>query len=217
MKKAMKIGIIGSGRIGGHLAAEWAKAGYEVMISSRHPNQLKGLAKKIGPKVKVGTPEEAAKFGEIILLSIPFGEIPNLGREILNALKGKIVMDTCNPYIERDKEIGVEALNSPSGSGVWTAKHLPGAKVVKAFNTIYAEELESEAHREGDPIGVPLASDHKDALETVSILVIDAGCGPYIVGELHRAKEFDNGTEAYGSGASTNELKKIFGPKRKAA
>jgi 8-hydroxy-5-deazaflavin:NADPH oxidoreductase len=217
MKKAMKIGIIGAGHIGGHLAGEWAKAGHKVMISSRHPNELKGLAEKFGPKVKVGTPGETAKFGEIILLSIPFGEIPHLNKEVLNALKGKIVMDTCNPYIERDKEVGAEALNSPMGSGVWTAKHLPGAKVVKAFNTIYAEVLASEAHREGDPIGVPLASDYKDALDTVSILVIDAGCGPCIVGELHRAKEFDNGTEVYGSGASVNELKNIFWPKRKAA
>jgi predicted dinucleotide-binding enzyme len=217
MKKTMKIGIIGSGHIGGYLASEWAKAGHEVMISSRHPNQLKELAKKIGEKVKVGTPEEAAKFGEIILLSIPFGEIPHLSKEVLNSLKGKIVMDTCNPYAERDGEVGEEALNSPMGSGIWTEKHLLGAKVVKAFNTIYAEDLKSEAHREGDSIGVPLASDHKDALEIVSILVIDAGCGPCIVGELHRAKDFDNGTEVYGSGASANELKKIFGPKRKAA
>jgi 8-hydroxy-5-deazaflavin:NADPH oxidoreductase len=217
MKKAMKIGIIGTGKIGSHLASEWTKAGHEIMISSRHPDKLKGLAKKIGPKAKVGTPEEAAKFGEIILLSIPFGEIPNLSKGVLNALKGKIVIDTCNPYIERDKEIGAEALNSPTGSGVWTAKHLPGAKVVKAFNTIYAEELQSEGHRKGDPIGVPLASDHKDALDTVSLLVIEAGCGPYIVGELHRAKEFDHGTEAYGSGASAKELKEMLGPKRKAA
>lgn len=217
MKKTMKIGIIGTGNIGGHLASEWTKAGHEIMISSRHPNKLKGLAKEIGPKVKVGTPEEAAKFGEIILLSIPFGEIPNLPREVRNALKGKIVIDTCNPYIEQDGEAGAEALHSPEGSGVWTAKHLPGAKVVKAFNTVHAEELKSEGHRKGDPIGVPLASDHKDALDTVSLLVIQAGCGPYIVGELYRAKDFDNGTEAYGSSASTNELKKMFGPKRKAA
>ena len=213
----MRIGIIGTGHIGSHLASEWAKAGHEVMISSRHPDQLKGLTKKLGPKVKAGTPEEAATFGEIILLSIPFGEIAHLSKEVLASLKGKIVMDTCNPYIERDKEAAAEALSAPTGSGVWTAKHLPGAKVVKAFNTIYAEELKSEAHRKGDPIGVPLASDHQDALEIVSMLVIDAGCGPHIVGELHRAKEFDNGTEVYGSGVSVNELKKIFAPKRKAA
>jgi predicted dinucleotide-binding enzyme len=217
MKKAMKIGIIGTGHIGGYLASEWAKAGHEVMISSRHPHQLKELAKKLGSKVKAGTPEEAAQFGEIILLSIPFGEIAHLSQEILASLKGKIVMDTCNPYIERDKKAAEEALNAPTGSGVWTAKHLPEAKVVKAFNTIYAEELKSEAHRKGDPIGVPLASDHQEALEIVSTLVVDAGCGPHIVGKLHRAKEFDNGTEVYGSGASVNQLKKMFAPKRRAA
>jgi 8-hydroxy-5-deazaflavin:NADPH oxidoreductase len=214
----MKIGIIGTGHIGSVLAAEWAKAGHEVIISSRHPDDLKNLAKKLGPKVRIGTPEEAARFGEIVLLSIPFAEILHLSKEVLNALKGKIVMDTCNPFIERDKEIAVEALNSPSGSGTWTAKHIPGAKIVKAFNTIYSELLKSEAHRRDEPIGVPLASDHKEAIETVSILVLDAGFGPFVVGELRDAKAFDNGTEAFGSGASVNELKKMFKEqKRKTA
>ena len=215
--KKKKIGIIGTGHIGSILAAEWAKVGHDVMISSRHPDQLKTLIKELGPKVKIGTPEEAAKFGEIILLSIPFGEIPHLSKEVLNSLKGKIVMDTCNPFAERDSEIGIEALNSPKGSGVYTARYLPGAKIVKAFNTIYSEVLKSQAHRQGDPIGVPLASDHEDALEIASMLVIDAGFGPLIIGDLYRAKEFDNGTEVFGSGASLNELKAKFGKKRKAA
>lgn len=187
------------------------------MVSSRHPNQLKSLARNFGSKVQVGTPEEAAKFGEVILLSIPLGEIARLSQEVRNALKGKVVLDTCNPYIERDKQAGAEALNSPDGSGVWISRHIPGAKLVKAFNTIYAELLESEAHRKEDPIGVPLASDHRDALEIASMLVMDAGFGPFVVGELRRAKDFDNGIEAYGSGASLRELKKIFGQKRKAA
>lgn len=213
----MKIGIIGTGHVGSVLAAEWTKAGHSVMISSRHPDELKTLAKKIGPTVKVGTPEEAANFGEIILLSIPFSEIPHLSKEVLNALKGKIVMDTCNPFAERDQEVGIEALNSPEGSGVWTSRHIPGAKIVKAFNSVYADALKSQAHRKGDPIAVPLASDHKDALETVSMLVIDAGHGPLIVGELYRAKDFDNGSEIFGSNASLGELKRKFSQKRKAA
>jgi 8-hydroxy-5-deazaflavin:NADPH oxidoreductase len=216
-KKGIKIGIIGTGHIGSRLAAEWAKAGHEITISSRHPDQLKKLAKQLGPKVKVGTPEQAAQFGEVILLSIPFGEILHLSNEILSALRGKIVIDTCNPFIDRDREIGAEALNSPSGSGIWTANHIPGAKIVKAFNTIYAEVLKSQAHRQGEPVGVPLASDHEDALDTVSILVLDAGFGPFVVGELHRAKEFDNGTEAFGSGAPVGELKKMFRPQKKKA
>lgn len=212
----MKIGIIGTGHVGSVLAAEWAKAGHQIMLSSRHPNQLKAMAKQMGPKVEVGTPEEAAKFGEILLLSIPFGEIPHLSKKVLSAMKGKIVMDTCNPYVERDKQVGIEALNSPEGSGVWVARHIPGAKMVKAFNSIFAEALKSEAHRKGERLGVPLASDHKDALEVVSMLVKDAGHGPVIVGELRRAKEFDNGSVVYTSGASVSELKRQF-QKRKAA
>lgn len=213
----MKIGIIGAGHVGKVLAKEWVQAGHEVMVSSRHPNKLKGFAKNLGPKVKAGTPEEAAKFGDVVLLSIPLGEVQHLSKEVRNALKGKVVLDTCNPYIERDKEAGTEALNSPDGSGVWISKHIPGAKLVKAFNTIFADLLESESHRGEEPIGVPLASDHSDALEVASMLVMDAGFGPLVVGELRRAKDFDNGTEAYGSGASPSELKRIFGQKRKAA
>ncbi|MGE5196131.1 MAG: NADPH-dependent F420 reductase [Anaerolineae bacterium] len=213
----MRIGIIGSGNIGSILARHWVKAGYEVILSSRHPEKLKALAKSLGAKASVGTPEEAAHLGEVILLSIPLIEVLNLSQEVKDSLRGKIVMDTCNPYPYRDGDAGIEALNEPAGSGVWTARHLPGAKLIKAFNTVYFKLLETEAHRKGEPIGIPLASDDKDALQIVSKLVEDAGFGPVIIGELRRAKEFDNGTSPYASGASASELQVMFGKKRKTA
>ena len=67
----LKIGIIGAGRIGGTLAEHWVKAGHEVMLSSRHPENLKALADRLGPRARVGTPGEAAAFGEVILVSVP--------------------------------------------------------------------------------------------------------------------------------------------------
>lgn len=211
----MKIGFIGCGNIGKALAQQWVNAGHEVILSSRHPDSLKSFAKKLGPKASVASPEEASQQGEIVLLTIPLGEIPNLSEELVGALDGKIVMDTCNPYPDRDGQSGVEALKDRTGSGAWVANHLPGAIVIKAFNTVYYKLLESEAHRRGDLIGVPLASDNEEALKTVSKLVKDAGFGPVIVGSLRKAKEFDNGTPPYASGASVTELKEILGLKNK--
>ncbi len=207
----MKIGFIGSGKMGAVLARLWVKAGHEIILSSRHPDQLKPLAKTLGKNAKVTTTEEAARLGDVILLSIPLGEILKLSKETLNGIQGKIVMDMCNPYPERDGKAGEEALKNPQGSGVWVAKHLPGTIVVKAFNSVYYKTLEMEAHRKLDPVGVPLASDDKHALEVVAKLVKDAGFGPVIVGPLSKAKEFDNGTPPYASDATVSELEKMLG------
>src|SRR6478609_5393131 len=76
----MKIGIIGAGEIGGALARHWGAAGHQLMIASRHPEQLQALAREIGPDVKVGTPREAAEFGEVIMLAVPYNAEPQLGR-----------------------------------------------------------------------------------------------------------------------------------------
>src|SRR4051794_10888736 len=100
--RPMKIGIIGTGQIGGTLAKLWVDAGHEVLLSSRHPDQLKSLAKRLGPKARVGTPREAASFGDVVLVSVPYKALPELGRDLKSELAGKIVLDTCNPYPERD-------------------------------------------------------------------------------------------------------------------
>src|SRR3954464_10120665 len=90
--KSLKIGIIGAGKIGGTLAELWAKAGHEVFLSSRHPTELAPLAKSLGAKVRVGTPKEAAAFGEVILISVPYGALPQVGRELAPELTGKVVL-----------------------------------------------------------------------------------------------------------------------------
>jgi 8-hydroxy-5-deazaflavin:NADPH oxidoreductase len=93
----LKIGIIGTGKIGGTLAELWVKAGHEVLISSRHPDELQGLAKSLGPKARAGTPREAAVFGDVVLISVPYGALPQVGKDLQNELKGKVVLDTGNP------------------------------------------------------------------------------------------------------------------------
>ena len=191
----LKIGIIGTGKIGGTLATLWAKAGHQLMLSSRHPGELKGLAKSLGPKVSVGTPRAAAQFGEVVLISVPYGALPQLGHDLAHELAGKVVIDTGNPYPQRDGDMAVEARRK--GTGVASAEFLPGVRLVRAFNAISYKALGSEAHRSGDLIGIPLAGDDPQALAIAQRLVRDAGFEPVVVGGLARAKEFDPDTPVY--------------------
>jgi predicted dinucleotide-binding enzyme len=205
----MKIGVIGTGDIGGALARHWAAAGHQLIISSRHPEQLAGLAKELGPNVKTGTPREAAAFGEVILVSVPYGATPQVGRDLAVELKGKVVLDTGNPYPSRDGDMAVR--DRKRGTGVASAEYLPGTRLVRAFNAINADPLAREAFRKPERIGIPLASDDAGAMKTASQLVSDAGFDPVAVGGLARAREFDYGTPVYVRGMTAAELRKALG------
>ena len=191
----LKIGIIGAGHIGGTLASLWVKAGHEVLLSSRHPEQLQGLARSLGPRARAGTPREAALFGNVVLISVPYGALPQIGRDLRTELSGKIVLDTGNPYPQRDGDMAVEARRK--GTGVSSTEFLPGVRLVRAFNAINSGDLASEAHRSGERIAIPLAGDDTQALEAAQRLVRDAGFEPVVVGPLARAREFDVGTAVY--------------------
>ncbi|NJO12747.1 MAG: NADPH-dependent F420 reductase [Gammaproteobacteria bacterium] len=202
----MKIGIIGTGRIGGTLAELWAKQGHELIISSRHPEELREMAAKLGPNVKVGTPRDAAAFGTVVLMSIPYGAMPTVGSELREELAGKIVLDTGNPYPERDGPMAVEARRE--GTGITSPRYLPGVRLVRAFNAIAANSLRSEAHRSGERVGIPLAGDDAEALAMAERLVRDAGFDPVVVGPLSRAREFDFGTPVYTRLLTAAELRR---------
>jgi len=191
----LKIGIIGTGHIGGALATLWVKSGHEVLISSRHPQDLQSLAASLGPKAHVGTPREAALFGEVVLVSVPYKALPDLGRDLKSELAGKVVLDTCNPYPERDGPMALEA--RAQGTGVASPRFLPGVRLVRAFNAIGYRDLAREAHRAGARVAIPLAGDDAQALRVAEQLVRDAGFDPVVVGGLSRAREFDVGTMPY--------------------
>ena len=205
---SVKIGIIGTGHIGGTLARLWAQSGHELLISSRHPEQLQALASSLGPRVKVGTPREAATFGEVVLISIPYGALPQVGRDLKAELAGKIVLDTGNPYPGRDGEMAVQARRK--GTGVASAEYLPGVRLVRAFNAINSGDLATEAHRKGDLVAIPLAGDDQAALAMAQRLVRDAGFDPVVVGPLSRAREFDVGTEPYTRLLTASELRHLL-------
>ena len=206
----MRIGIIGAGMIGSTLAKLWADADHEIVISSRHPDQLQSLVEELGPRATAGTPDAAAKAGEAILLTVPLKAVPALARELEPLLRGKIVLDTGNAYEQRDGDIAREASRNPRGSAAWAAALFPQSKWVKAFNSVYYKTLASEAHRPTDRVGIPLASDSPVALDVASQLVRDAGFEPVVIGDLGRGKEFEPGTLVYNTGMSASKLRRAF-------
>ena len=205
----LKIGIIGTGHIGATLARLWVEAGHEVLMSSRHPEELRSLAQSLGPRAHVGTPREAARFGEVVVVSVPYGALPEVGRDLKSELAGKVVLDTGNPYPQRDGPMAVEA--RAKGTGVASAQYLPGVRLVRAFNAINAGDLRGEAHRAGQPIAIPLAGDDAQALAIAQRLVRDAGFEPVVVGPLSRAREFDVGTAVYTRLMTAPQLRQALG------
>ena len=207
----MRIGTIGAGMIGSTLAKLWAEAGHDVVIASRHPDQLKPLIERIGARAVAGTPIEAAALGEVVLLTVPLRAIPDVAHDLKDELRDKIVLDTGNAYERRDGAAAVEAIGHPKGSAGWAAAMFPGARWVKAFNTVNFKTVAAEAHRQGDRVGIPLASDDAEALDVVAQLVREAGFDPVIVGPLARGREFEPNTPMYNTGKSGPELRVYFG------
>jgi hypothetical protein len=206
----MRIGLIGAGHIGSTLAKLWADAGHEVVVSSRRPDELAPLVAEIGTRARAGTPLEAAAFGAVVMLTVPLNAVPEVAGEVKQELAGKIVLDTGNAYPNRDGAIATEATADHAGSAGWAAAMFPGARWVKAFNTVNFKTLETEAHRDGDRVGIPLASNDAPALDEAAELVRDAGFDPVIIGPLARGKEFETNTPMYNTGKSGRELRQFF-------
>ena len=192
----LKIGIVGSGRIGGTLGALWLKAGHEIMFSSLDLEHDKALAARLGGKARAGTPREAAAFGEVVLIAVPYSALPQLGRDLANLIKGKPVLDTCNPIPGRDGEIATWAREK--GAGLASAELLPGARLVRAFNAIGYARLPEIAQRKGERIGMPMAGDDPGAIKVASRLVRDIGFEPVVIGPLAMGRYLIPGTPLAG-------------------
>ena len=207
-KKRMRIGVIGSGRIGGTLGALLAKAGHEVMFSDRDPEQAKQAAASAGANARTGTANEAAAFGDAVLIAVPYAALPAIARDVGAALKGKVVIDPNNPIPNRDGEMAVAAREK--GAAITTAAMFPGARMFRAFNAIGYQTFQSEAHRAAPKLAVPVAADDPGALKIGMQLVEDAGFEPVAVGTLAQSRIFDLGAPA-GGARSAAELRKILG------
>jgi hypothetical protein len=201
----MKIGIVGSGRVGGALGGVWVKAGHEVMFSSRDLAHDKALAARLGASARAGTPRQAAAFGEVLMVSVPYRALPEVGKELADLLKGKVVIDTCNPFAGRDGEIAAWARQK--GAGLASAELLPGARLVRAFNAIGYSRM-GEAHEQPGRIGMPIAGDDARAIELASRLIRDIGYEPVLVGGLAMGKHLMPGTPLSGE-HTPEEIRRI--------
>ena len=201
----MKIGIVGSGKVGGALGSVWVKAGHEVMFSSRHIEHDNALAAKLGANAHGGTPREAAAFGEVVMISVPYRSLPAVGKDLAALIKGKVVIDTCNPFVSRDGVIATWALQK--GAGLASAELLPGARIVRAFNAIGAARM-GVAYKQPGRIGMPIAGDDAQAIEVTSRLIRDIGYEPVLVGGLAIGKYLRPGTVLSGE-LTPEEIRKI--------
>jgi predicted dinucleotide-binding enzyme len=202
----LRIGVIGSGHIGGTIGGLWVKAGHPVLFSSRHPDELKDLMTSLGELAQAGSVERAIAFGDVLFIAVPYGALPQIGKDYGAALKGKIMLDACNAVATRDggalaDEVGRE------GVGVVSQKYLTGARLVRAFNTLSYKIFATEANRPDPKVAVPVAGDDSEAVQTAAGLVRDAGFDPVVVGKLADASRFQRGGPGYGQAVSAAELK----------
>jgi predicted dinucleotide-binding enzyme len=201
----VKIGIVGSGNVGSALGRVWAKGGHEVMFSSRNLDNDKKLAAEIGSNARAGTPREAATFGGVIVFAVPYGALPELGKTLADSIKGKIVIDTCNPFPQRDGDIANRAREQ--GAGLVSAELLPGARIVRAFNAVGAARM-GTAHEQPGRIGMPLAANDEEAIAVGSQLIREIGFDPVLVGGLEMGKFLMPGTPLAGE-HTPEEIRKI--------
>ena len=201
----IKIGVIGSGHVGSAIGKVWASGGHPVMFASRNLDHDKQLAASIGANAQAGTPAQAVAFGDVLLFAVPYGALPELGKALGSALKGKIIIDACNPFPNRDGEIANRARDE--GVGKVSSELLPGARIVRAFNAIGAADMGS-AHEQPGKIGMPIAGDDKQAIEIASVLISEIGYVPMLVGGLDKGRYLMPGTPLSGE-HSPEEIRKI--------
>ena len=178
----MKIGIVGAGRIGGNAASLWAKARHSVMLSySREPENLEQRASVIGELASAGSVREAVEFGDVVMFSVPWTRIDEVLSEIGDGLDGKVVIDTTNQFGPG----GVEDLPDGNTAALVNAERMPGARYVKAFNTLTAGFQGSAAGRGGPKrVAMFMCGDDDEAKQKVAKLIDDAGFAAVDVGGL---------------------------------
>lgn len=200
-----RLATIGAGEVGRTLGQLWIKAGFKVMFSAWTLEEAQNVAREIGVDALAGTPEQAALFGDVILLAVPYGALPGLGRKLDSVLKGKIVLDATNPYVWRDGDTAVAA--QKNGAGIMTQSYFPHARVVRGLNSINMSSIRTQAHRAPPLLAVPIAGDDPAAVAVVEELVRAAGLDPVVTGNLASATLFQPGHDGFEVEASARELK----------
>ncbi|MDG4822009.1 NADPH-dependent F420 reductase [Asanoa sp. WMMD1127] len=190
----MRIGIVGSGKVGGTLTRRFRELGYDVSVANRRgPESLRPLADQTG--ATAATVADAAKDADLVVLAIPVRAVEDLPKQ---AFDGKIVIDANNYYAERDGEIEPIADRAVTSSR-WIADHLPDSRVVKAFNNISASHLgrNGKPYGENGRIALPIAGDDTAAKQVVEGLVDELGFDPVDAGTLDASWRQQPGTPVY--------------------
>jgi 8-hydroxy-5-deazaflavin:NADPH oxidoreductase len=173
-----RVGVIGGGNIGATAARLFTAAGHDVALAnSRGPDTLAGLAAEIGARAE--TVDGAARYGDIVLIAIPFAAYTDLPAA---SLTGKVVIDAGNYYPNRDGHVAALDADETTSSEL-LATQLPGARIVKAFNTLYWEHLRDRAGQ-SERTALFLAGDDRDAKDRVAALITDIGFAPVDAGDL---------------------------------
>jgi predicted dinucleotide-binding enzyme len=204
------IGLIGAGRIGSQVARLAVAHGYDVVISnSRGPDTLADLVKELGPHARAGTPLDAARAGDVVVVTIPLKSYRTVPVE---PLAGKIVIDTNNYYPQRDGHIP-ELDDESTTTSELLQTHLPKSKVIKAFNHIYAADLT----KDGTPAGTPnrralvIAGDDAGAKATVTKMLDAFGFDTVDAGPLAEGWRIQRDTPGYGPRRNAEELRRDLG------
>jgi len=206
----MKIGIIGSGNIGGNLGKHWAKAGHNVLFSSRHPEELKSLVKEAGGNAEALSVKHTFEANaDVYLLAVPFKAIDKISELYAGEYGNKVIIDATNPYPERDGEMALKVRNANYNASEYTAMKFATAKTAKAFNTIYAEHLRDRAFRDVDKLTIPYAAQDKESKAVVRQLIEDIGFDSLYIGNLSDTRIMDPDQVIYGKSLQRNELKEL--------
>lgn len=205
----MKIGMIGAGHIGSTLALHFVRVGHDVAVSnSRGPESLAGLVEEIGGSIRAVTAQEAAEFGQIVVVTIPYGRYTELPTE---PLRDKLVIDTCNYYPERDGH-DAELDDDRTTSSEKIRAHT-GSNLVKAFNAIHWQNLRDRARGKGEPgrLAIPMSGTDAEAKAVVSGLIRDIGFDPVDAGDLDSGgRTHQPGTRLYGAELSAAEMSDLL-------
>lgn len=203
----MRIGIIGTGHIGSTLARHFVDAGHEVALAnSRGPETLRDLEADLGERAQAVTAEQAARFGEVVVVSVPFGHYTDLPA---GGLDGKVVIDTGNYYPSRDGHYP-QLDEGRTTSSELVQQHLAGARVVKAFNAIRFDDLREQAGRDGAQgrRAIPVSGDDVEAKRVVMELIRQIGFEPVDAGGLaDGGRRHQPGTPVYTVDLNAEQLR----------
>jgi len=202
----MKIGIVGSGNIGANAARLFVRAGHEVALSnSRGGEGLEALVAELGGNTRATTIEQAADFGDVVLVAIPFAKFKTLPAD---AFKGKVVIDAGNYYPERDGRFA-ELDSDKTTSSELMSSHLKEARLVKGFNTIYFKHLASQGDTSlplEDRRAIFIAGDDSGAKEIAANLIEEIGFAAVDTGFLHEGgRSQQPGTVVYNKDVTAKE------------